>query len=272
MVPLVEQELLTHTEHMRSSPVYSRVRVAWYLAFCAVSLRSLFVPFLLAIVMLAFLWITAFGHCDVCLSLVYGFWSLWCLPFFGLRLLAIVMFAFLWFTAFGHCDVFLLWFTAFGHCDVCLSVVYGFWPLWCLPFFGLRLLAIVMFSFFGLRRLAIVMFVFLWFTAFGHCDVCLSLVYGFWPLWCLPFFGLRLLAIVMFAFLSFTACAHGDVCLSLVYGFLPLWCLPFFGLRFWPLWCLPFLGLRLLAIVMFAFLWFTAFGHCNVCLSLVYGF
>jgi hypothetical protein len=37
-------------------------------------------------------------------------------------------------------------------------------------------------SFFGLRLLAIVMFAFLWFTAFGHCDVCLSLAYGFWPL------------------------------------------------------------------------------------------
>jgi hypothetical protein len=27
-----------------------------------------------------------------------------------------------------------------------------------------------------------VMFVFLWFTAFGHCDVFLSVVYGFSPL------------------------------------------------------------------------------------------
>jgi hypothetical protein len=35
--------------------------------------------------------------------------------------------------------------------------------------------------------------------------------------------------------------------------------------RFWPLWCLPFFGLRLLAIVMFAFVWFTAFGHCDAC-------
>jgi hypothetical protein len=26
------------------------------------------------------------------------------------------------------------------------------------------------------------MFAFLWFTAFGHCDVCLSLDYGSWPL------------------------------------------------------------------------------------------
>jgi hypothetical protein len=38
------------------------------------------------------------------------------------------------------------------------------------------------FLFFGLRLLAIVMFAFLWFTAFGHCDVSLSLDYGSWPL------------------------------------------------------------------------------------------
>jgi hypothetical protein len=35
---------------------------------------------------------------------------------------------------------------------------------------------------FGLRLLAIVMFAFVWFTAVGHYDDCLSLVYGFWPL------------------------------------------------------------------------------------------
>jgi hypothetical protein len=29
---------------------------------------------------------------------------------------------------------------------------------------------------------AIVMFAFLWITAFGHCDVCFCLLYGFWPL------------------------------------------------------------------------------------------
>jgi hypothetical protein len=31
---------------------------------------------------------------------------------------------------------------------------------------------------------------------------------------------------------------------------------------------LPFFGLRLLAIVMFAFLWITALGHCDVCFCL----
>jgi hypothetical protein len=66
------------------------------------------------------------------------------------------------------------------------------------------------------------MFVFVWFTAFGHFDACLSLVYDFWPLCCLPLFGLRLLAIVMFAFVWFTAVGHYDDCLCLVYGFWPL--------------------------------------------------
>jgi hypothetical protein len=46
----------------------------------------------------------------------------------------------------------------------------------------------------------------LWLTAFGHCDVCLFLVYGLWLLWCLSFFGLR----------------------PLVYGFCSLWYLSFF--------------------------------------------
>jgi hypothetical protein len=60
---------------------------------------------------------------------------------------------------------------------------------------------------FGLRLLAIVMLAFVWLAAFCHCNVCLCLVYGFWPLRCLLFFGLRLLAIVMFAFVCFTLLA-----------------------------------------------------------------
>jgi hypothetical protein len=93
------------------------------------------------------------------------------LRFFGLRLLAIVMFALLWITTFGHYDVCLCLFYGFEkqtsqwpkavkqtkanitmakshkpnkgkhyngkkpqpkqrrHCDVCVSLVYGFWPL-----------------------------------------------------------------------------------------------------------------------------------------------
>jgi len=64
-VPHVEQELLTLQEHMRSSLVFSGVRVAWSLVFCVMFCRSLFVvsPF-------------SFGHCVV-YSSIYSFW----LPF-----------------------------------------------------------------------------------------------------------------------------------------------------------------------------------------------
>jgi hypothetical protein len=61
-VPLVEQELLTLQEHLRSSLVFSGVRVAWSLVFCVMFCRSLFVvsPF-------------SFGHCVV-YPLIYSFW------------------------------------------------------------------------------------------------------------------------------------------------------------------------------------------------------
>ena len=45
MIDLVEQELLTLPEHLRSSPGFSGFRVARSLVFCAMSCRSLFVPF-----------------------------------------------------------------------------------------------------------------------------------------------------------------------------------------------------------------------------------
>jgi hypothetical protein len=71
------------------------------------------------------------------------------LPIFGLRLLAIVMLAFVWLakerqTSQWPKDVNQrktnitmaksrkpknVWLADFGHCDVCLSLVYGFWPL-----------------------------------------------------------------------------------------------------------------------------------------------
>ena len=53
----VEQELLTLPEHMSSSPVFSRIRVARSLFFSKHFCRSLFVLFLLAIV-LSVLWFT----------------------------------------------------------------------------------------------------------------------------------------------------------------------------------------------------------------------
>jgi hypothetical protein len=75
---------------------------------------------------------------------------------------------------------------------------------------------------------------------FGHCDVCLSLIYGFW----LPLWYLQTLLIIFFYPFSF---GHCDVCSSSNYGFwLLLWYLqtllmiffcPFF---LWPLWILFF--------------------------------
>jgi hypothetical protein len=79
-VPLVEQELLTLPEHLSSPPVFTRVRVTRSLALCIMFCRSLFVLFLLTIVLSVLL---SFGHCVVCSSV---FWSLCCL-FFDIRIL-----------------------------------------------------------------------------------------------------------------------------------------------------------------------------------------
>ena len=48
---LVEQELLTIPEHLRSTPVFSGIRVARSLVFCVMFCRSLFIIFLLAVVL-----------------------------------------------------------------------------------------------------------------------------------------------------------------------------------------------------------------------------
>ena len=56
-VPLAEQELLTLLEHLSLPPVFSGVRVFSFL--CSVC-RSLFVLFLLAIVLSVLLWLTYF--------------------------------------------------------------------------------------------------------------------------------------------------------------------------------------------------------------------
>jgi len=62
-VPLVEQELLTLPEHLRSPPVFSGVRVAWSFVFCVVFSRSMFV-------------LISFFFCPLC-----------CLSFSDLRIL-----------------------------------------------------------------------------------------------------------------------------------------------------------------------------------------
>jgi hypothetical protein len=66
-VPLVEQELLTLLEHLSSPPVFSGVRVTWFLVLyvCFVDCCLSFCTF-------------SFGHRLVCSSSIYGFWlPLW---------------------------------------------------------------------------------------------------------------------------------------------------------------------------------------------------
>jgi len=66
-VPLVEQELLTLPEHLRSPPVLSGVRITRYLV--------LFVYFIFRCLSFCTF---SFGHCVVCPSSIYGFWlPLW---------------------------------------------------------------------------------------------------------------------------------------------------------------------------------------------------
>jgi hypothetical protein len=67
-VPLVEQELLTLSEHLSSPPVFSGVRVTRSLVLCVCFVDGFlfFCPF-------------SFGHCIVCSSSIYGLW----LPPFG---------------------------------------------------------------------------------------------------------------------------------------------------------------------------------------------
>ena len=71
-VSLVEQELLTLSEHLSSSPVFSGVRVTRSLVLCVCFAdRCLpFCPF-------------SFDHCVVCPSSIYEFWS----PFWYLQTL-----------------------------------------------------------------------------------------------------------------------------------------------------------------------------------------
>jgi hypothetical protein len=71
----MEQQLLALPEHMSSPPVFNRVRVAQSLVFYVVLCRSLFVLFLLAIVLSVLLQLTAsnyiFGILDLRLLITY---------------------------------------------------------------------------------------------------------------------------------------------------------------------------------------------------------
>ena len=63
-VLLVEQQLLTHPEHLSSSPVYNGVRVTWSLVLCVYFVDRCLSFF--------------FCHYVVCSFLIYGFWlPLW---------------------------------------------------------------------------------------------------------------------------------------------------------------------------------------------------
>ena len=239
--------------------------------------RSLFVLFLLAIVLSVLLRFTDFDY-------LFGiFWPLYCLSFDLLILITSLV--------------------SFGHCIVCPSSIYGFWlPLWYLLAIVLSVLLrftdfdylfgifwpLYCLSFFDLRILITSL------VSFGHCIVCPSSIYGFWlplwyllaivlsvllftdfdylfgifwPLYCLSFFDLRILITSLVSF------GHCIVCPSSIYGFwLPLWYLLaivlsvllrftdfdyLFGI-FWPLYCLSFY-LRILITSL------VSFGHCIVC-------
>ena len=66
-VPLIDQELLTFTEHLSSPPVFSGVRVTRSLVVCVC-----FVDRCLSFSLFSF------GHCIVCPFSIYGFWfPLW---------------------------------------------------------------------------------------------------------------------------------------------------------------------------------------------------
>ena len=107
-VLLVEQNLLTHPEHLSSTSVFSGFRVARSLVFCGVFCRSLFVLFPLAIVLSVLL---RFTDSDYTFGI---FWPLCCLSFFDLRILITPL-------------------VSFGYCVVCPSSTYGFWlHLWYL--------------------------------------------------------------------------------------------------------------------------------------------
>ena len=235
-------------------------------------------------------------NCIVRSSSIYGFWSpicifktLYCLFFFDLRILITPL-------------------IYSRHCDVCSSSMYGFWSpicifrtLCCLFFIELRILITQLYLqdivFSVLHRITDSEYPF---ASSRHCDVCSSLIYGFWlPLCifktccCLFFFDIRILITPL------VSSRHYIVCSSLMYGFwLPLWYLQNimlsvllwntdsdypFGI-FKTLCCLFFFEIRILITPLYlqdtilsALLWYTdsdyPFGiFCVVCSSLIYGF
>ena len=244
--------------------------------------------------------LVSFGHCVVCSSMIYRFWSH---PWY---LLAIVLSVPLWYTDsdytlgifwplcclfFYDIQIMITPLVSFGHCVVCSSMIYRFWlPPWYI--------------------LAIVLSVLLWYTDsdytlgifwplcclffydiqilitplvyFGHCVVCSSMIYRFWlplgifcPLYCLFFYDIQILIIPLVSFV------HCVVCSSMIYRFwLHLWYLLAMLLSFllwytasdyplgifWPLCCLFFYDIHILRIPL------VSFGHCVVFSSMIYRF
>ena len=79
-VPLVEQELLNIPEHLRSPPVFGQVYVARSLVFCVVFCRSLFILFLLTMV----LSVLRFTYSNGSFSIFKLFLSLYCISWLSL--------------------------------------------------------------------------------------------------------------------------------------------------------------------------------------------
>ena len=222
--------------------------------------------------------LSSFGHCIVCPTLIYAFWlPLW-------YLLAIVS-SVLRFTAsdypfaigwplyrlllrsmpsdyhigiywplyrLSYFDLCLLItpLVSFGHCIVCPTLIYAFWlPLWYL--------------------LAIVSSVLLWFMPSDYPFVI------FWPVYRLSYFDLCLLITPLFSFGQCIVCPtlinsfwlHLCFLLASVSSVL-LWIMPshyHFGI-FCPLYHLSYFNVCLLITPL------VSFGHCIVCLTLMYAF
>ena len=186
--------------------------------------------------------LVSFGHCIVCLTLMYAFWlPLW-------YLLASVSSVLLWFVPsdypFGifwplyRLSYFDLWLliaplVSFGHCIVCPTSMYAFWlPIWYLLAIVSSVLLQCMPSdyrfgiFWPLYRLSYfdVCLLITPLVSFGQCIVCPTLICAFWipfgifsPLYGLSYFDLCLLIAPLVSFGQYI------VCPTLIYAFwLPL--------------------------------------------------
>ena len=199
------------------------------------------------------------GHCIVCRTLMYAFWLPLC------YMLAIVSSVLLRFMPsdylFGICwtlyrlsyfDLCLLItpLVSFGQCIVCPTLIYAFWLPLC-------------------YLLASISSVLLWFMPSDYPFVI------FWPVYRLSYFDLCLLITPLFSFGQCIVCPtlinsfwlHLCFLLASVSSVL-LWFMPshyHFGI-FCPLYLLSYFNVCLLITPL------VSFGHCIVCLTLMYAF